>query len=38
MRRASYLFMENFFKLKALNEGIKKDGLMVVDEGEYKGV
>jgi len=30
--------MENFLKLKILNEGIEQDGLMDVDESEYKGI
>jgi hypothetical protein len=38
MRRASYQSMENFFKLKILNEGIEQDGLMDVDQSAYKGI
>ena len=38
MRRASYPSMENFSKLKILNEGTEQDGLMDVDESEYKGI
>jgi hypothetical protein len=30
--------MESFFKLKILNEGTEQDGLMDVDENEYKGI
>ena len=38
MRKASYSFMENFSKLKILNEGTEQDGLTDVDESEYKGI
>ena len=38
MQRASYPSMENFPKLKILNEGTEQDGLMDVDESEYKGI
>jgi hypothetical protein len=38
MRRASYPSMENFLKLKILNLGKEQDGLMDVDENEYKGL
>jgi len=30
--------MVNFFKLKILNEGIGQDGLLDVDESEYKEI
>jgi len=30
--------MENFFQLKILNEGTEQDGLMDVEECEYKGI
>jgi len=30
--------MENFSKLKILGEGTEQDGLMDIDESEYKGI
>jgi len=30
--------MENFSKLKIFNGGTEQDGLMGVDESEYKGI